>query len=191
MNTVTNIATNSVPGFVEDLSLVRVPPWWLNPWFLTFAFLIAVATAFCAWRVYRRWQDRLPTAAPATVAPGEAADAVALRQLTALRMRMAEMSAYEFTTQCSQVLRRFIEGQFGLAIMYQTTREFLAAAQRDPAMDAHRREALGGYLHACDVVKFGRAEMSRQQMAELIDYAEQFVRVSARAESRPMEVRQP
>lgn len=191
MNNLTNIASNSVPGFMEDLSLVRVPPWWLNPWFLTLALLIMAVGVFCGWRLYQRWKNRPLSESTAAAVLGEAADVVALRQLAALRARMAELSAYEFTTQCSLVLRSFIEGRFRLAIMYQTTREFLAAAQRDPAMDAHRREALGGYLHACDVVKFGRAEMSRQQMAELIDYAEQFVRVSAEMEARPVEAGQP
>ncbi len=178
MNTLTNIGSNGVPGFIEDLTLVRIPPWWQSPWFIALMLLAVAVLVFAGRKFYVRWQLQHQTRAGQEKVSGEAAHLIALRKLATLRGKMGTMSAYEFTIECSQVLREYIGARFQLAIVFQTTREFLETAHASPALNVEQRAKLGDYLHHCDRVKFGRHDMSREQMAQMLDYAEQFVNVS-------------
>lgn len=175
MNTLTNIGTNAVPGFIEDLRLVPIPPWWQNPWFIAGLLVLLAIVAFVGRRLWVRWQRRPQMLPSVEVPPGEAPDLVALRRLHELRSRMAQMSAYDFSTECSLIVRQFIGARFKLAIIFQTTREFLEHAQASPALSAGDREKLGEYLNAWDRVKFGQADMAQPQMEEMLGYAEKFV----------------
>jgi hypothetical protein len=178
VNTLTNIGSNGVSGFIEDLTLVRIPPWWQSPWFIALTLVALAILVFAGRRIYVRWRASHPATAAAASIPSEPAHLVALRKLVALRGKMGALSAYEFTIECSQVLREYIGARFQLAIVFQTTREFLESAHANPALNAEQRARLGDYLHHCDRVKFGQHDMSSEQMAQMLDYAEQFVNAS-------------
>jgi hypothetical protein len=178
VNSVTNIGTNALDGFIEDLTLIRIAPWWQSPWFV----VLLLAVLICAVLAGCRWWMRRSHVAPATVAKAssmEPAHVSALRRLQALRQAMGEMSAYDFCTECSLILRQYIGARFDLAIVYQTTREFLEQAHTSPSLGLDHREKLGQYLHFADGVKFGRGDMSRDEMGRMIEYAEAFVKSSA------------
>jgi len=179
VSALTNISTNSVPGFIEDLTLVRVPPWWQSPWFIALVVALLAIAVFGGVRFYHRWRSRAASRPVVPASPAEPPHLAALERLAALRRRMDEMSPYDFTTECSLILRQYIGARFQIAIIFETTREFLVDAQKNPALSAEHRQKLGDYLHLCDRVKFGRGDMSRDQMRGLIDYGEAFVKVSA------------
>lgn len=178
MNNITNIGTNALEGFIEDLTLVRIPPWWQSPWFvlLILAALALLVLAGRRWWLRRKLRVPMPEVKST---PSELPHIAALRRLRELRERMAKLAAYEFCTECSLILREYIAVRFKLAIIYQTTREFLEHAQTNPALGPDHREKLGQYLHFADGVKFGRRDMSRDEMGKMIDYAEAFVNSSA------------
>lgn len=178
MNTLTNIGTNGVAGFIEDLTLLRIPPWWQSPWFIALVLAALAVLVFAGRKFYVRWRATHFAAKAGANAPKEPAHLVALRRLAELRSKMVHLEAYDFTIECSNVLREYIGDRFQLAIVYQTTREFLETAHANPALNAEQRAKLGDYLHHADRVKFGRHGMSREEMTQAIDYAERFVNVS-------------
>jgi hypothetical protein len=187
MSAVLTNAADRVPGFVEDLVLLRVPPWWQSPWVLVPAALAAGVGLVCAWRTYRRWVDRTPVTAPAPPrpAPGEPPELWALRRLDELRAQREQLGGYRLAIECSQVLRRYLEARFTLPILYQTTREFLAAAQTSAALAPAAREALGQYLAFCDRVKFGRRPMTEPERTQMVEFATAFVRTCQQAATGP------
>jgi hypothetical protein len=180
MNPVTNVATNGLEGFIEDLSLVRIPPWWQSPWFILLVLVSVAVLVLAGRRLYIRFRLNARPAAPEPCAPAELPHLLALRRLEELRAKMDELGHYRLTIECSWVLRKYVEARFNLRIVYQTTREFLGHAQTHSALSDEQRQSLGHYLRFCDMVKFARRGASREEMVQLIDYAVVFVKTCAK-----------
>lgn len=165
--------TNHVP-IIEDLTLVPVPLWWESPWVWLAALVVAIALGYAL----RRWLKLCPAIVPAPppIPPGPPPHLEALRRLAELRTRQDKLTAYDVALECSDILRVYIEGRFRLPIRYQTTREFLGAAQTHPELGEEPRKELGGFLAFFDGIKFAADSAEPQQMRETIDGAERFVR---------------
>ncbi len=191
MNAVTNLATNGLDRFMEDLSLVRIPPWWQSPWFILLALAGLTLLILAGRRLYLRWHPQTAPAGPETYVPAELPHVVALRRLEELRARMDELGAYRLTIECSWVLRKYIEARFQLRIVYQTTREFLGHAQTHSALSEEQRQSLGQYLRFCDMVKFARRGATRPEMVQLLDYAVAFVKACVRGPTSDLVVVPP
>lgn len=159
---------------IEDLTLAPLPAWWQNPWlWLAAAALVAGAI----WYARRPRKPHIPTLkTQKSEIPGPPPHFEALRRLAALRQNHAKLGAYDIALECSDVLRRYIEGRFALPIRFQTTREFLGAAQSDSALDAFAQAELGDFLKFFDAIKFAREEAAGEQTLNAIDGAERFVR---------------
>lgn len=110
----------------------------------------------------------------AVVVPPERVAGEALADLRA-RMPRTVDAIPPFVDAVSAVLRRYVEGKFGVAAPDLTTDEFLArAAERHPALAA-RRDVLQPFLTQCDLVKFAGHRPSLDAPPELLDTAETFV----------------
>jgi len=158
---------------IEDLTLIPPPLWWQNPW--VWLGLAIFAGALCLlWKLYG--SDTTFTPSPEPI-PGPPADEEALRLLAALKARHAQMSAYEVSIECSEILRRYLEARFGVPVLYQTTREFLAGVKATLPEDW--RGSLEGFLNFFDGVKFAREPASAKETLEAIEGSERFVRVSS------------
>lgn len=166
--------TNATNIIIEDLTLVPVPVWWQSPWFIA---LVVLVLAVAAYFIARWWRNR-PRPAPIVppVPPGPPPHLEALRRLTELRASHAKLDAYAVAVECSDILRGYIEARFALPIRYQTTREFLGAAQSAPELNAEAQSQLGEFLRFFDQLKFARANATAAQTLATIDGAEQFVR---------------
>jgi hypothetical protein len=185
VNSITNMATNTVQGFMEDLSLLRIPAWWQNPWLIALALLLLIAAALFRRTFYLRRRMRTKPAGIGVSQPGEPPHLVALRQLADLRQRLPRMEAYDFNIECSRILRTYVAARFDLPILFQTTREFLEHVRDSAGLEEDSRMSLGNYLHAWDAVKFGRREMTQVKMGEDLGYAEEFVNRTAALEATP------
>ncbi len=165
--------TNSAT-IIEDLTLVPVPAWWENPWVWVGALVALVVAGY----LFRRWLKSRPV--PVIVAPpvptGPPPHLEALRRLTELRAKQEKLTTYDVALECSDILRAYIEGRFALPIRYQTTREFLGAAQAHPELGAEPRRELGEFLEFFDGIKFAAGSADSREMRETIDGAERFVR---------------
>lgn len=161
---------------IEDLTLVPVPVWWQSPWFIA---LVVIVLAVAGFLLRRWWKNRpQPALGAPSVPPGPPPHLEALRRLAELRERHGKLDAYAVAVDCSDILRTYIEARFALPIRYQTTREFLGAAQAAPELGAEAATQLGEFLKFFDQLKFARANATAEQTLATIDGAEQFVRRS-------------
>jgi hypothetical protein len=180
VNQLTNIGTNGVSGFIEDLTLVRIPPWWQSPWFIALMLLGLAVLGFVGFQLYVRWHGAGAKRVLEQTADEEPPHLWALRELEDLRRRMGELGPYRFTIECSLVRRRYIEARFKLPIIYQTTREFLGHAQTHTALNEEDRSTLADFLRLCDLVKFARRSASPDELTRMVDDAVAFVKACAK-----------
>jgi hypothetical protein len=171
---------NTNAGIIEDLRLVPVPSLWSNPllW-IGIAIIVTIAIYF-----FRRWLKSRPRPLKpqAPRIPGPPPHVVALNRLQELRARHPKLTAYQMALECSDVLRRYIEARFASSIRYQTTREFLSAAQANPELNSDSRKELGDFLEFFDGIKFAQETAQPERTLAAIEAAEKFVRKCIPAE---------
>jgi hypothetical protein len=151
---------------IRDIKgLVPVPHslWWL--WVLLVV-VAAIAVAFWLWK------RRRPASLMATVPPPTPYE-TAIRELQ--RLRADNPPVEEFYTRLSNIVRRYLEGQFGLRAPERTTEEFLYEVSRDHSLSTEHRELLGAFLQESDLVKFARFRPGAEDVARAFDAAEKFV----------------
>jgi hypothetical protein len=154
--------TNSVNDIRDIKGFVSVPHGWRWLW-VVFAALAAVAA--CVWW----WQRRKQTAATKTFAPLTAFE-IAIRALQ--RLREQDPPVEQFYTRLSDIIRHYIEGQFGLRAPDRTTEEFLAEA----TLPVEHMRSLEDFLREADLVKFARYRPGKDDMARAMSAAETFIR---------------
>ncbi len=88
---------------------------------------------------------------------------IAQLELRALRENSSGMDAYAFGVAVSDVLRKFIAGQFGLQAPAQTSPEFLASIAKSARFTDADRSLLGAFLEQCDLRKFARVEAAENE----------------------------
>jgi hypothetical protein len=148
---------------IRDIKgLVPVPHDW---WWLWLVLAVLVAAAVWLWLCKRH----KPVTVASPVTPPSAFE-VALAALQ--RLRQDNPPAEEFYTRLSDIVRHFIEGQFGLRAPERTTEEFLAEA----ALPPDSMSLLGAFLQESDLVKFARLRPGKGDMERAYGAAEKFVR---------------
>jgi hypothetical protein len=95
--------------------------------------------------------------------------------LRAAQEKLGTADAYEFSIEVSSILRTFIERQYGVLAVRQTTPEFLDHASRKIQFTTMQHEDLQKFLHLCDSIKFARVEAGRQESETLLSQAWAFV----------------
>ncbi len=152
---------------IRDIKgLVPVPH---NGWWLWALLAVVALIALALWLRSRR----KPVAATVPVMPRSPYD-IALAALQ--QLRQDNPPAEEFYTRLSDIVRRYVEGQFGLHAPERTTEEFLAEASLPPAS----MELLGAFLKESDLVKFARLRPGKEDRERAFDAAEKFVRETPR-----------
>ena len=90
--------------------------------------------------------------------------------------------ADEFFARLSMIVRRYIEGRYGLQAPEQTTEEFLSvAASSNDISDSHQR-FLSAFLARCDQIKFAQMAPSPEEGSEQITEVRRFLE-----ESKPVD----
>lgn len=168
--------TNTTTNIIEDLTLLPLPQWWQSPWVIVAFLVVATLLGLLLFRFVNRVRPQVfVRAAPVGPPPHEEA----LRRLATLRTRQPSLGAHELAIEVSEILRDYVSARFGLPVRFQTTREFLDAAVRNPALSAIQREELGRFLGFCDLVKFARQPATATEQVGLLNNAETFIRNSA------------
>jgi hypothetical protein len=149
---------------IRDIKgLVPVPHAW---WWLWVLLVLLIVIVICFWR------RKKPAITGETPVPLSAFE-IALAAIQKLRSESPPVEV--FYTRLSDIVRRFIEGQFGLRAPERTTEEFLAEASLSPA----RMTLLGGFLQEADLVKFARHRPGEDDTERAATAAEKFIRESA------------
>ena len=168
-------AYNDIKGPV-DLPVDRTWAWaWWTGGGLAGA---ALVTAAIIWFV--RWRRRR-SAVEIVIPPHE----WAFDQLQALiEEQLVENGRInEFYFRLSMIVRRYIELRYGMTAPEWTTEEFLVNVQRSDALSPEHRAMLGGFLQACDMVKFALYEPETSEIERAFNLARDFVSQTADAAS--------
>lgn len=132
------------------------------------------AITFAVWR----WRQRPETPASAYER--------ALGALAALSERGVQGDVDRFFVDLSGLLRRYVEGRFGLHAPELTTEEFLAAARDAPELTLSDREFLGDFLQMADRVKFAGFTPDDAGMDAALEAVRRFVeRTGVEPATRP------
>ncbi|HEV7404650.1 MAG TPA: DUF4381 family protein [Chthoniobacteraceae bacterium] len=101
---------------------------------------------------------------------------IALAELERLRPETNALDPYAFSIAVSDVLRRYIEAQYLVPALEQTSPEFLAAIAKDVHFSPAERRLLGDFLEVCDQIKFARVGADLTVNETLLQRAFAFVR---------------
>jgi len=157
-------AASKPPDEIEDIRppIIGSPSFWLVVILATL--LLVAVVAYFLW----------PNPKPKTILPPLPKE-VARRRLQAVKSRISTDSGYDFSIEVSDILRSFIEQQFGIRAVRQTTIEFLNEAASNSQFDLAQKERLRHFLVACDAIKFARAPAGRPDSEGLFEQASSFV----------------
>jgi hypothetical protein len=157
-------AASKAPDEIEDIRppIAGGPSIWLV---IILATLLLLAVA-----AYFLW----PNPKPKTVQPPLPRE-LAKQRLKGVRSRISTDTGYDFSIEISDILRSFIEQQFGIRAVRQTTIEFLSEASKNPHFDLAQRERLRQFLVSCDSIKFARVAAGPGDSEILFEEASAFV----------------
>jgi hypothetical protein len=127
-------AASKAPDEMEDIRppVAGVPSLWLVIILATLLLLAVVA--------YFLW----PNPKPKTVKPPLPRE-VAKQRLKGVKLRIFTDSGYDFSIEVSDILRSFIEQQFGIRAVRQTTIEFLSEASQNPNLISRSRKGCANF----------------------------------------------
>lgn len=101
----------------------------------------------------------------------------AMRRLEALADRglPSPDEADAWYVELSDIVRRYIEDQYGVRAPELTTEEFLQEARRSADLSGPRRELLSAFLERCDRVKFAAYSPEPRESEEALTLARRFL----------------
>jgi hypothetical protein len=157
-------ATSKAPEEIEDIRppIAGPPALWLV--LLLASLLVLAIIAYFLWPNPKAKVVRPPL-------PKE----IARTRLEKAKARISTDSSYEFSVEVSDILRSFIEQQFGIKAVRQTTIEFLTEAAKTSHFDLAHQEILRHFLDACDAIKFARVPAGKAESEALFEQASAFV----------------
>ena len=167
--TVTSVLDDPEAAELRDIGGpmdVPVPWWW---WALGGLAIVAAIVGFLWWRKRKREATPPPPPTP----PHEIA-------LAALRALLAEDlpgkgQVKPFYMRLSDILRHYIEGQFGLRAPEQTTEEFLEAMRNSHAIERAHKDLLRNFLKHVDMVKFAELTPDADEIDRTAESAREFI----------------
>jgi hypothetical protein len=87
------------------------------------------------------------------------------------------LAADAFAERAAQLVRNYIESQFGIAAPRRTTEEFLRDLNEKNQLSLiQQNQTLQPFLKSCDLAKFAGANLDFHRREELIETAREFVR---------------
>jgi hypothetical protein len=112
--------------------------------------------------------------------PKEPAHIVAFRNLDKIKNDKIWESGKikDFHTQLTEVVRIYIEDQFGILAMEQTSVEIIEDVRKEPIFNERLLEMLQEILYRADFVKFAKAIPLGHENQQSLDYAYQIVNLS-------------
>ncbi len=158
-------AFSNGPDEIEDIQPPIAPD--LTTWLL--GLLVgSLVLAIIAWRLYPEPQKKAnPPPLPRDFALG---------RLEELRVKLRNMSLYQVAISVSDVLRGFIEQQYGIQAVRQTTPEFLDEAAERLPLTPSQHDGLRQFLRISDDIKFARVEARPDEGETLLEQAFSFVK---------------
>jgi len=161
----------AAPSPTPELAPIAPPvpvfpyPMWMV---VTAGVVLILVIAAIIWAVVRHIKNR-PQPPPPT--PRE----LALAALEKLQSRVAQIPAYPFSIEVSDVLRTFVAREFHVQATQQTSPEFLAAAAGSPRFSEADKALLAAFLEKVDLIKFANLSATAADSEQLLEQARRFV----------------
>ena len=156
-------ADDTRPADIRPPAVMPLAPRW--PWVLAGLVLLAAAVWWW-WRRRARPEEVLTAPVAAARPPHEVAYAELEQLLSGDLLQKGRLK--EFYIALAEIVRRYLEGRFGIDTFERTTSEILDLLQAD-RLPVRITTTLAGFLSACDLVKFARfqpeAEATRATVA--------------------------
>ena len=158
------------------------PSRWL---WVALAIFAVLAAAFLALRKVLTTPRTILHLAP-PVPPHE----IALNALADLRAKgwIEALKIEPFYVALSGIVRRYLEGRFGLRAPERTTEEFIRDALSSKKLSDAHRDLVAGFLEQSDLVKFARHAPAPSDMRNALDSAERLVHETMPTVSDPRPV---
>jgi len=121
------------------------------------------------------------------------------RQPPADRWALAELQRLEESQLClrgdfhelyfrlSEIIRGYVERQFGIAAPKWTTAEFMEQMRNNKAFETSQRAALAEFLAAADLVKFACVEPSGEEVTAAFSKARDFIQQASQSKTSQVE----
>ena len=159
------------------LSLAR--SWWgALPW-VVLALALAGAVGYYLHRRRRAAAESRPAVPRAPPRPFHELALEALRALEKSSL-LERGQVKEYHVRISEIVRRYVEGQFQVPALELTTGE-VADGMRRAALGAPITEAFRGFLDRCDLVKFAKLRPGADDSRALMERARGLVRMTSGA----------
>ncbi len=156
------------------------PSRWL---WIALAILAVLAAAFLALRKVlttpRTILHMAPPVPPHRIALDALADLRAKGWIEALKIE-------PFYVALSGIVRRYLEGRFGLRAPERTTEEFIRDALSSKKLSDAHRDLVAGFLEQSDLVKFARHAPGQADMRNALESAERLVHETMPVEPEPV-----
>ena len=155
------------------------PSRWL---WIALGLLAVLAAAFLALRKVLT-TPRTILHLPPPVPPHE----IALNALADLRAKgwIEALQIEPFYVALSGIVRRYLEGRFGLRAPERTTEEFIRDALNSKKLSDPHRDLVAGFLEQSDLVKFARHAPGQADMRNALESAERLVHETMPTEPEP------
>ncbi len=163
---------------IKDVIVLPAPvPWWYWAGGILVLLLVLVVVFLLVKRRGKKEENVLSAAEQA------------LAELAAARALMRPDQARAFAIKVADILRTYIEQQFHLFRPNLTTREFLGALTGQADMEnstlAAWNELLRDWLNHCDMVKFARYNLTKEEMEQMLAQVRQFVEATGKEDVPP------
>lgn len=158
------------------LSIPRA--WWGLVAWVALAAALAGGVAYYLHRTRRRTP---PAAAPAVPrAPPRPFHELALEALRLLEKSplLERGQVKEYHVRISEIIRRYVEGQFEVPALELTTQEVVDGMRR-AALGGHVTGAFRDFLERCDLVKFAKLRPAPEKSRALMERARELVRMTS------------
>lgn len=144
--------------------------------------LLGVVLLALGFYIFKKWKSKESIFFVAEK-PKEPAHIIAFRDLDRLKKEKLWESGNikEFHSQVTEALRVYVENQFDISAMEQTSVEILDEARKEPLLNERLVEKLEDILLRADFVKFAKAEPLGNENQQSLDYAYDIVTLSHKA----------
>jgi len=100
----------------------------------------------------------------------------ALESLELISEEIDQMNPYEFSIRVSDILRSYVNEQYGLPLTRQTSVEFLERVVSNSQFSEDEKALLQDFLNRCDLIKFARYDATPADSHLLMEEATRFVK---------------
>jgi hypothetical protein len=160
---------------IKDIKKVPVTFRELLPYLLVYLLLGIIIPGIYYWLKYHKKKPALQL-----VKPREPAYIIAERELDELKKEKLwqKKEVKEFYVRLTTILRKYIENQFEIKALEQTTSQILQSVNNYGLFDSETRQILADMLPLADMVKFARGTADPDENNKHLENAYKFVQMT-------------